>query len=93
MAGHEEWIHLGVIDGTPRVRIEGVTLENLGALTGYLQVTAGMVLVKEKGMDIEDVKSALWDIYDGAMASLMDSLRKGNGDGEKEKDDGQGEKG
>lgn len=63
------------------------------ARQGYLQVTAGMVLVKEKGMDIEDVKSALWDIYDGAMASLMDSLRKGNGDGEKEKDDGQGEKG
>lgn len=93
MADHEEWIHLGVINGTPRVRFEDVSLENLGGLTGYLQVAAGMVLVKEKGMDIEDVKSALWDIYDGAMASLMDSLRKGNGDGEKEKDDSQGEKG
>lgn len=88
---YEEWIHLGVADGIPKVLFENVSLRSLGALTGYLQVTAGMILVKEKGMDLEDVKSALWDIYDAAMASLEDNLRKGGSDGKKKTDDGQGE--
>lgn len=91
MAGNEEWIHLGVADGKVKTLFEHVSLESLGILTGHLQVSAGMILVKERGMDIEDVKSALWDIYDAAMASLEDNLRKGGSDGKKKTDDGQGE--
>ncbi len=89
MAGHEEWIHLGVVDGKVKTLFEHVSLESVGVLTGHLQLSAGLILIKERGMDVEDVKSALWDIYDAAMASLTDNLRKGNGDGEKEKDDSQ----
>jgi hypothetical protein len=89
MADRKEWIHLGVVDGKVRTQFEHVSLESLGILTGHLQVSAGMILVKEKGMDIEDVKSALWDIYDAAMACLEDNLRRGDGDGEEKTDDGQ----
>lgn len=91
MQGHEEWIHLGIVDGNVKTVFDHVSLESLGILTGHLQVSAGMVLVKERGMDIEDVKSALWDVYDAAMVSLEDNLRKGGSDGKKETDDGKGE--
>ncbi len=92
ISDYEEWIHLGVAGGKVKTLFEHVSLESLGILTGHLQVSAGMILVKERGMDIEDVKSVLWDIYDAAMASLEDNLRKGNGNGEEKTDDGQREK-
>lgn len=71
----EEWIHLGIVDGDIKVSTEQVELKSLGILIGYLQVVAGLQLVK-RGMDPEDVKSALWDIYDGAMATLDDNLKE-----------------
>ncbi len=76
MADHEEWIHLGIVDGEIKIQIEHVSLKSFGSMVGYLQVIAGVQLMK-RGLDIEEAKSALWDIYDGAMAALNDNLRKG----------------
>lgn len=91
MARSEEWLHLGIVDGDVKVQIEHVTLESFGCMIGALQVAAGVQFVK-RGMDIEDVKNVLWDLYDGAIAALEDSLRKEDVDG-KEIYDSQREKG
>lgn len=70
----EEWAHIGIVGGEPKVRLENVQPAHIGTLIGYLMVAVGMEMVKS-GADLDMIKSGMWDVYDGAMASLEDNVR------------------
>lgn len=56
-------------DGKFTIESANVTLEQLAAMCGVLQVICGKKAL-EQGADIDMVKDKMWDIYEAAMEDL-----------------------
>lgn len=56
--------------------MENVSVVELAALSGYLQILVGQAAIA-RGMDIEDIKNNLLDIYLESMNSLEEQLKEG----------------
>ena len=59
-----------------RCKMENVSVVELAALSGYLQILVGQAAIA-RGMDIEDIKNNLLDIYLESMNSLEEQLKEG----------------
>lgn len=59
-----------------RCKMENVSVVELAALSGYLQILVGQAAIS-RGMDIEDIKNNLLDIYLESMNSLEEQLKEG----------------
>lgn len=59
-----------------RCKMENVSVVELVALSGYLQILVGQAAIA-RGMDIEDIKNNLLDIYLESMNSLEEQLKEG----------------
>ena len=56
--------------------MENVSVVELAALSGYLQILVGQAAIA-RGMDIENIKNNLLDIYLESMNSLEEQLKEG----------------
>lgn len=59
-----------------RCKMENVSVVELAALSGYLQILVGQAAIA-RGMDIENIKNNLLDIYLESMNSLEEQLKEG----------------
>lgn len=59
-----------------RCKMENVSVVELAALSGYLQILVGQAAIA-RGMDMEDIKNNLLDIYLESMNSLEEQLKEG----------------
>ena len=59
-----------------RCKMENVSVVELVALSGYLQILVGQAAIA-RGMDMEDIKNNLLDIYLESMNSLEEQLKEG----------------
>ena len=59
-----------------RCKMENVSVVELAALSGYLQILVGQAAIA-RGMDMEDIKNNLLDIYLESMNSLEEQLKMG----------------
>lgn len=59
-----------------RCKMENVSVVELATLSGYLQILVGQAAIA-RGMDIEDIKNNLLDIYLESMNSLEEQLKEG----------------
>lgn len=65
-----------VRDDDLRCKMENVSMVELAALAGYLQILVGQAAIARR-MDVEDVKNNLLDIYLESMNSLEEQLKMG----------------
>lgn len=65
-----------VRDDDIRCKMENVSMVELAALAGYLQILVGQAAIARR-MDMEDVKNNLLDIYLESMNSLEEQLKMG----------------
>lgn len=56
---------------------QDVNIVELAEIAGHLQVIVGIEALR-RGMDLDDVKNNLYDIYFAAMEILWEQLRAGN---------------
>ena len=59
-----------------RCKMENVSVVELAAFSGYLQILVGQAAIA-RGMDMEDIKNNLLDIYLESMNSLEEQLKEG----------------
>lgn len=59
-----------------RCKMENVSVVELAALSGYLQILVGQAAIA-RGMDMEDIKNNLLDIYLESMNGLEEQLKEG----------------
>ncbi len=74
---------VAVRDGTVGFEGEDISIEELAALTGFLQVFVGMEGLK-RGLDMDDVKSNMLDIHFAAMEMIEEQHRADGPDREED---------
>lgn len=59
-----------------RCEMENISMVELATLSGYLQMLVGQEAIA-RGVDIEEVKTNLFDVHLESMISLEDQLKQG----------------
>ena len=75
-----------VKDGNTHFAGADLGMVELAGISGYLQTFVAMEALRY-GMDLDEVKNKMWDLYAVAMETAEELWRKGGPDGGEKEDD------